>query len=59
MVAIAFFGAYFVYRITRNKLLKTGNKYPKTISVVTFLCSFIIIFIVIFLLVTYNLRFER
>ena len=59
VLAIAFFPSFFLSKILRRRLIKTGNKYAKTISVLTFIGGFLLIFTAIVLIISYNLRFER
>lgn len=51
--------SFFIALRVRRQLLKGGNKYAKTISVLTFIGSFLIIFVAVVFIITYNLRFER
>ena len=51
--------SYFIAFKTYGRLVKGGNAYPKTISVITFIVSFAIILFVVAILFLMNVPFER
>jgi uncharacterized protein HemY len=61
IVAIVICGipAYFISIFTRNKLIKADSKNIKTISIITFIGSFILIFAALVLLFIFNVKITR
>jgi hypothetical protein len=59
IIGIAWAVAYFISKITRKELLKAGNTYAKTISVIVFIGIFAIVATGVFCLIAYNFRIER
>ena len=51
--------AHFLSTQLYRRLVKTGNTYPKTIRIITFVASFLVIFVVVAYLFLINLKFER
>jgi len=59
MFAVSIGGAAFVSGMVYNRLVKTGNKYPKTINTIVFIGSFAVIFLAILIILGNNFRIER
>ena len=56
---LAAFAAYLIAVRTYRGLIKSSNKYPKLLSVLAFVGSFLVILVILGIIILYNLPFER
>ena len=59
LIFLVVLASYFLALKTYGRLVKAGNAYPKTISVIIFIVSFAIILFVVGILFLMNVPFER
>ncbi len=59
ILAVTAFASYFVSSRLYRKLVKSANKYPVLLSVLTFVGVFLIIIAAILFIIVSNMSFER
>jgi hypothetical protein len=58
-LGISFAVAYFLALLVYKKLTKSGNKYPRTFRIITFIGSFLLVLFSIFWLILANIHLDR